>query len=299
MGGEYRGFDLFGPTSLGELIAGIKGYSGRLAFLAGGTDLLIELQKGRQKPQLVVDLSQVKELYGVQKEKDRLSIGSMTTFSRLSRESAVRARALCLAQAAGQIGSAQIRNRGTLGGNIASASPAGDSLPGLLVLEAQVTTLAPEGARRIPMDRILTGKGRTCLKPSEVITGIEIPSGGKHFLSGFEKIGSRSAVSIARLNMAVALNYEKTGKVIKDVRIAVGALGETAFRLRTVEQALEGQKLGPGLLRTWEEMLVEAVDGAITGRSSHPYKRVAVRGLARTMAANLWGSDPSLGGMFS
>ncbi|WP_407306985.1 FAD binding domain-containing protein [Desulfosporosinus sp. SB140] len=296
---EYRGFDLFGPTSLEELITGIKGFEGRIAFLAGGTDLLIDLKRGYKKPQLVVDLSQVKELRGVQAEMGILHIGSMTPFSQLATEPLLLDNALCLAQAAGKIGSAQIRNRGTLGGNIASASPAGDSLPGLLVLEAQVSTLAQEGVRRLPIAQVLIGKGRSCLNPHELITGIEIPIGEKSFLSGFEKIGSRTAVSIARLNMAVALNYEGDSKVIKDVRIAVGALGETAFRLKALERVLEGQELGLPLLHRWEEMLSETVDQAIRGRSSHPYKREAIKGLARNMAFNLWGSEPILGGLLN
>jgi CO/xanthine dehydrogenase FAD-binding subunit len=283
----YRGFDIIGPKTLEELAAGIKGYDGRISFLAGGTDLTIDLRKGRKKPNLVVDLSQIKELGGVYEQKSLLRIGSMTSFSRLAEEPSVLKHARCLAQAAVKIGSEQIRNKGTIGGNIASASPAGDSLPGLLVLDAHVTTLSPEGSRNIPMPQLLTGKGMTCLGPQELITEIEIPVRNEPFLSGFEKIGSRTAVTIARLNMAAALDYDRSSKIIKNVRIAVGALGETAFRLTAVEQALEGQAVKQSLLRLWETMMVDAVDQAIEGRNSHPYKREAVKGLVQNMVMGL------------
>jgi CO/xanthine dehydrogenase FAD-binding subunit len=127
----------------------------------------------------------------------------------------------------------------------------------------------------------------TCLGPQELITEIKIPVRNEPFLSGFEKIGSRTTVTIARLNMAAALDYDRSSKIIKNVRIAVGALGETAFRLTAVEQALEGQELKQSLLRLWETMMVDAVDQAIEGRNSHPYKREAVKGLVQNMVVGL------------
>ena len=295
MGKEYQGFKILGPESMSELAAALKEFDGDPVFLAGGTDLLIELKNGRKSPELVVDLSGIGELVGVRKQPGSgfLSIGSMTTFNRLAREPLVLEHAFCLAQAAGRVGSQQIRNRGTLGGNIASASPAGDSLPGLLVLAAQVSLLSSTGQRKIPLSEVLRGKGRTCLAPRELITGIEIPLRDKSFRSGFVKIGSRSEVSIARLSMAAALNYDSGTRVSKDVRVAVGALGETAFRLPAAEQALEGKGLNRSLLEHWQEIMIETVDKAIPGRASQPYKREAVKGLVENLAFNLW--DKKLG----
>lgn len=293
---EFEGYDIFGPITLGNLMERVSSEKGSVAFLAGGTDLIIELKKGKMSPQLVVDLSQVQELNGVIVENGNLIIGGAVPFSQLVRDPLVCQKARCLAQAASKIGSVQIRNRGTLGGNIASASPAGDCLPVLLVLKAIIITLAPDGVRRIPINQVLIGRGRTCLRPKELITGIEIPLLEADYISGFEKIGSRTSVSIARLNMAAVINYDRKSKIIKEARIAVGALGETAFRLEKIEQKLLGQEINSSLLKGFEEMLMEAVDKAIPRRSSQPYKREAIRGLARDIFVNLFGANLIQGG---
>jgi len=285
---EYKGYDFFGPTTLKELLEGVSGFNGSIAFIAGGTDLIIDLKKGKKKPQLVVDLSQIPELSGVHEEKGRIHIGSATPFSHLTGHPLVLEKALCLAQAARKIGSEQIRNRGTLGGNIASASPAGDCLPVLLVLEAMITLQKPDSVRRLPLSEVLLGSGRTCLTSDELITEIDFPSLEGEYVSGFEKLGSRTAVTVARLNLAVVLKYEREKHIIKEARIAVGALGETAFRLPELEQNLLGE-INPLLLHRFEDMLTEAVDNAISGRNSHPYKREAIRGLAEDMFVNLFG----------
>lgn len=293
---EYKGYGFFGPTTLNELLEGVSGFNGSIAFLAGGTDLIIDLKKGKKNPQLVIDLSQIPELSGVHEENGNIHIGSATTFSQLAGHPLVLEKGLCLAQAARKIGSEQIRNRGTLGGNIASASPAGDCLPVLLVLEAMITLQNPEWVRRLPLSQVLKGSGRTYLTPNELITGIDFPLLDGEYVSGFEKIGSRTAVSIARLNMAAVINYDRESNIIKEARIAVGALGETAFRLAKIEQELLGQEINSSLLERFEEMLTEAVDKAISMRSSHPYKREAIRGLAYDIFLNLFGANSIQGG---
>ena len=292
---EYKGYGFFGPTTLIELLEEVSGFEGSIAFLAGGTDLIIDLKKGKKNPQLVIDLSQIPELNGVHEENGQLHIGSATTFSHLARHPLVLEKGLCLAQAARKIGSEQIRNRGTLGGNIASASPAGDCLPVLLVLEAMITLQNPESVRRLPLSQVLKGSGRNCLTPNELITGIDFPTLDEEYVSGFEKLGSRTAVTVARLNMAAVIKYDRDNKFIKEARFAVGALGETAFRVPEVEQILCGE-ITPFLFHQFEDMLTEVVDRAISGRYSQPYKREAIRGMAEDMFVNLFGANSIPGG---
>ncbi|MHB8077516.1 FAD binding domain-containing protein [Desulfosporosinus fructosivorans] len=287
---EYKGYNFFGPTTLNQLMEGVSDFNGSISFIAGGTDLVIDLRKGKKKPQLVVDLSQIPELSGVHEEDGRIHIGGATTFSLLARHPLILKKGLCLAQATRRIGSEQIRNRGTIGGNIASASPAGDCLPVLLVLEAMITIQDPISLRRLPLCQVLQGSGRTCLTSKEVITGIDFPLLDDEYVSGFEKIGSRTTVTVARLNMATVIKYDRENNFIKEARIALGALGETAFRLPDLEKNLLGE-INPLLLRRFEDMLTEAVDNAITGRESHPYKREAIRGIAEDMFVNLFGSN--------
>ncbi len=292
---EYNGYSFFGPTTLNELLQEVALFDGSVAFIAGGTDLMIDLKKGKKKPQLVIDVSQIPELNGVHEENGSIHIGSATTFSQLARHPLVLEKGLCLAQAARKVGSEQIRNRATLGGNIASASPAGDCLPVLLVLEAMVTLQNLGGVRRLPLSQVLQGSGRTCLTANELITGIDFPVVGGEYVSGFEKLGSRTAVTVAKLNLAAVVKVDRENNSIMEARIAVGALGETAFRLPDVEQNLVGE-INPFLLQLFEDMLSEAVDNAISGRYSHPYKREAIKGLAEDMFLNLFGANSVPGG---
>ena len=292
---KYKGYGFFGPTTLNELLEEVAGFDGSIAFIAGGTDLIIDLKKGKKNPQLVIDLSQIPELSGVHEENGHLHIGSATTFSQLARHPLVLEKGLCLAQAVRKIGSEQIRNRGTLGGNIASASPAGDCLPVLLVLEAMVTLQNPDRVRRLPLSQVLMGSGKTCLTADELITGIDFPLLDGEYVSGFEKLGNRTAVTVARLNMAAVIKYDRDNNSIKEARIAVGALGETAFRLPEVEEILLGE-ITPILFHRFEDRLTEAVDHAISGRYSQPYKREAIRGMAEDMFVNLFGANSIPGG---
>lgn len=282
---------MISPSTVAEGMEAISRIKEDVIFLGGGTDLVIKLQNSQLQPAWLVDLSLIPELKFIKEEKGRIRIGSGITFSEISESLLLREKACCLSQAASQVGSVQIRNRATIGGNIANASPAGDSLPALLALDAWVSIVSPQGIRRIPFAR-LQAKSTEGLKVGELITEIDFPCrqsrGNSQVVSVFGKIGSRTAVSIARLNMAAIVEYDRE-QIIRQAKWAVGALGRTPFRLPELEQELIGKKIEADLAEAIACRLTNVVDNAIPGRASQEYKREAVRGLVYDLFKQLGG----------
>ncbi|MBC2721126.1 FAD binding domain-containing protein [Desulfosporosinus sp.] len=279
------------PSTVSEGIETISRINEDVLFISGGTDLVIKLQGGQVKPVWLMDISLLPELKFIKEDDGRIRIGSGATFAQISESDLVREKARCLSQAASQVGSAQIRNRATLGGNIANASPAGDSLPALLVLEAWVSVIGPQGFRRIPFAQLQAG-GDVGLQGKELITEIDFPvrepQGNEQILSVFGKVGSRTAVSIARLNMAALLEFDAENQRILNSRWAVGALGRTPFRLEELEREIQGKRINPVLAQEIADHLTGVVDQAIPGRASQEYKRQAIRGLAYDLLEDLF-----------
>lgn len=280
-----------GPQTIQEGLEIISGIDKEVTFISGGTDLVIQLQSGKLKPTYLIDLSQISELKLIKEVEGRIRIGSGTTFSQIAESSLLQGKARCLSQAASQVGSAQIRNRATLGGNIANASPAGDSLPVLLVLEAWVSIQGPKGTRRVSFAEFQAGKGLG-LKGNEFITEIDFPvresSEKTRIVSAFRKLGSRTAVSIARLNIAARVEVDSEHDTIVRSRWAVGALGRIPLRLEELELELLEKPVNSKLAGQIADRLTEVVDRAIPGRASQEYKRLAIRGLASDLLSDLF-----------
>jgi CO/xanthine dehydrogenase FAD-binding subunit len=193
--------------------------------LAGGTDLMVMLHAGtlRPEPEAVLDLWSLAELKGVRRVDDRLEIGAAEPYTGIARSAEVQRHLPALVAAARTIGAAQIQNRGTLGGNLANASPAGDALPVLLAYDAVVVT----DRRSIPIDQFFTGYRKTALQADELITAVRFPLGR---IVAFRKVGTRAAQAISKIVMAVS---------VKPARIAIGSVGEVPLRARRAEAALE------------------------------------------------------------
>jgi len=278
------------PLTVAEGLETISRMDEDVAFLSGGTDLIIKLQRGQLRPACLVDLSLIPELKFIKEVDGWVKIGSGTTFTQISESNLLREQASCLSQAAAQVGSAQIRNRATIGGNIANASPAGDSLPALLVLDAWINIAGPQGFRRVPFAQFQAEDGQG-LQKKELITEIEFPiwkSHGRTQITGaFGKIGSRTAVSIARLNMAAIVEYDAEEQRILNSRWSVGALGRIPFRLEELERGLQGKKVNSDFAEEVADHLTTVVDRAIPGRASQEYKRQAIRGLAYDLLEDL------------
>ncbi len=281
--------EFLAPGSLPELQTALSKATPKSKVLAGGTDLVIAIHENRSKPDLIIDLSGVRELNFIKLEQGHIHIGAMTTFTRLSEDDTIRKYIPCLAEAAAGIGSNQIRNTATIGGNIGNASPAGDAIPALIALGAVIKIMDCTGRTEgKTVDEIITGPGQTGIRYNQVITEIACQVPGPAYRSTFVKVGSRTTVTIAKLNMALVLKYDPDSHIISDARLGLGAIGGKAFRDSRAESTLNGQKADKRLARVLGEELCTTVQKAIPGRYSLPYKKEAIKGLACNAWNNLF-----------
>ncbi len=245
-------------------------------ILAGGTDILLKRDKLLRDELILLDISRIEELNFIKRKRECIEIGAMTTFSQLAENKLINEYVPALAMAGGRLGSVQIRNRATIGGNIANASPAADSIPVLLAHRARVKLVDSSGNMeyRALEDVIRELNGKT------FIIAIDLPLSepDRHF-SYFNKIGSRKSVTIARINLGSLIKYNPENGEIKEARIVLGALGRVAFRANRAEEVIIDCTLTPEVEERFLDELTKTVDRAIPGRYSQPYKRNAIRGL--------------------
>jgi CO/xanthine dehydrogenase FAD-binding subunit len=208
------------PTSLAAAIEALAGAPESLV-LAGGTDLMVQVNEGARRPGSVLSLARVGELRRLHRDGDDLVVGAGVTYSELT-GATVTALVPALAQAARTVGSPQIRNAGTIGGNLVTASPAGDTLPVLVALGATVEVEATGGRRSLSVGEFLTGPKATALRPGELVTGVRVPvrGGPQEYL----KVGVRNAMVIAVASVAVVVDAET-----RRVGVGLGSVGPTAL----------------------------------------------------------------------
>ncbi|AFM41034.1 aerobic-type carbon monoxide dehydrogenase, middle subunit CoxM/CutM-like protein [Desulfosporosinus acidiphilus SJ4] len=267
------------PQSVKEAID--IAHSAQGMFLAGGTDLVLQMQKGKILPEVLIDLGKISELREIRETNESVEIGSMATFTDMGKSELVAKKASALWLACQTMGSPQIRNQATLGGNLGNCSPAADGLPPLLALGADVVLLSVEGVKQLPLANLL--EQTPLLSPGTLIGGFKIPK--RHQFTGFAKLGRREALAIARLSVAVALELE--GSKIGNVRVALGAVGRRAFLSEPLAQSLSHQEFNESWLKLGIRQVQGVVREALGERASAPYKRVAVAGVFREAVASL------------
>lgn len=247
--------------------------------IAGGTDLMVSLTgELAPPPASVVDLWAIDALRGIAIDGDALTLGALTTYTDIRRSALCREHVPALVDAAATIGAAQIQNRGTLGGNIANASPAGDTLPVLLASDAVIVVGSERGERDVPAARFWTGYRQTALAHDELIVRIRLPLAAGREMR-FRKVGTRRAQAISKVVMAVA--WQGDGKW-RDVRVALGSVAATPIRAAATEAVLEGRAPTPESADAAAEALAGELAPIDDVRSTAEYRRlVAARVLHR------------------
>lgn len=230
----------------------------RLVPLAGGTDLLVLLNSGVVPGKRFLDLWGLRGVRYVRERQGGLEIGALTTFADLRGDARVARRYPALAAAAAEIGAWQVQNRGTLGGNIANASPAGDSLPALMALEAVVQARSVRGPRAVPFSDLFLGYRDLALEPDELITAVSLPAPPPRAKQFFRKVGTRRAQSISKVVLAGLLRTGRDGRV--DVaRVALGSVAPVTLRACRVEHVLLGARPGARALAAARAALLEDI----------------------------------------
>ncbi|MFL5777445.1 MAG: FAD binding domain-containing protein [Chloroflexota bacterium] len=253
--------------------------------IAGGTDVMVQLTgEIGDPPERMIDLWRLEELRGISLDGDELVIGALATYTDIRRSELCRERLPALAEAAATIGAAQIQNRGTLGGNIANASPAGDTLPVLLATDAEVVAGSARGERRIPAMDFWVAYRRTALAPDELVLGVRIPLSPARQVR-FRKVGTRRAQAISKVVMALGWHAESaSGAPWTDVRLALGSVADRPIRALATEAALEGRLPTAETADRAAQVLAGELHPIDDVRSSAEYRRVvAARVLHRLL----------------
>jgi xanthine dehydrogenase small subunit len=269
------------PTRLFEAYEMLAGHPA--VPIAGGTDVMVQITgELREPPERMLDLSRVEELRGISLDHGALVLGARTTYSEIRRSALCREHLPALVEAAATIGAAQIQNRGTIGGNIANASPAGDTLPILLATDAVILVGGQRGEREIEASSFFTGYRATALAPDELVLHVRIPlPKGRHVR--FRKVGTRRAQAISKVMLALAWrDLRESGW--SEVRVALGSVAATPIRASATETALEGRFPTPEVADQVAETLAAELSPIDDVRSTAEYRRtVAARVLHRLL----------------
>jgi carbon-monoxide dehydrogenase medium subunit len=274
------------PTTLDEALALFAEYGEAARVLAGGTDLVPKLRDGRLAPLHLVSLRQVEELHRITFDPgDGLRIGAGARIRDVGAHSAVLALYPALAHACAVMATPQIRNMGTVAGNLANGSPCADTAGPLLVYDAQVTLAAQTGRREIPLAQLYRGPGELAVGPSEVITAISVPAPPADSGSAYVRLSARSRVDMAAVSVAGLLVVGADGR-IATARLALGAVAPTPTRCPEAEAILAGAKPAPGRLDEAAEAAAAAARPIDDVRASAAYRRAMVGVLTRRVLAS-------------
>ncbi|MBI3075785.1 MAG: xanthine dehydrogenase family protein subunit M [Deltaproteobacteria bacterium] len=274
MSSEY-----FRPSSIQEATRILEAQGKQAKVLAGGTDLVVLYRAGKVRPASVVSLNAIPGLNQLELTNKGLHLGALVTHQALLTTPEVVGRYSALADSARQFAGVQIRNLGTVGGNLCHASPSADMAPPLLVLNARAEIAGPKGTRVVELDQFFLGPNQTVLQPGEILAGLEVPAPGPASASIYLKQAVRGAMEIAMVGVAVGLSMAN-GRC-REVRIALGAVAPTPFRAREAEGLLKGQELTPELMLRAGEAAAREARPISDVRCSAEYRREMVKVFTR------------------
>ncbi|HEY0547636.1 MAG TPA: xanthine dehydrogenase family protein subunit M [Pyrinomonadaceae bacterium] len=267
------------PRDLADALALLANEPGVWRPFAGGTDLMVLFEAGLLAHKKFVSIWNLTELKGIEASDEHVTLGGLTTYTEVQRSSILREEFPMLCQAARETGGIAIQNRGTLAGNIANASPAGDSPPALIVYDAEVELVSTAGARTVSYADFHTGYKQTVMRADELISRIRLPRKTKGLRQYYRKVGTRKAQAISKVCFAGAIRME--ADEVGDVRVALGSVAPTVVRCRRTEEVLRGQRLESEVINAAREELMKEIVPIDDIRSTADYRlRVAANLLA-------------------
>ncbi|MGC8569395.1 MAG: FAD binding domain-containing protein [Nitrososphaeria archaeon] len=274
---SYESIIVYSPRSLAEALDILAQRREQIRPIAGGTDVMVMIKDGVLKEKELLNLSYVPELSYIKESDSSILIGAATKYREIRRSPIINAYAPILIEAVRQIGSPQIQNLGTIGGNLGTASPAGDSIPPLYVLNATVKLQKVGGSREVPIDKFFLGPRKTVREPDELITEIKIEKMEPGTYYFFQKLGLRSANAISIVSAAGSLLLQEN--TIKYLRLALGAVAPTVIRAKEAEEAAKDQPLTEQLIDKVARLASEATRPITDIRGTAEYRRKATYGV--------------------
>lgn len=267
-------------SSLQEALVLLSEHNEAARVIAGGTDILIEIEQGKRPDvRVLIDITRVPQLDSIRIHGDRIHLGPLVNHNHIGGSELIRQRALPLAQASWEIGAPQIRNRATVAGNVITASPANDTITPLLAFDADVTLSSARGERTLPLREFYTGLRKTVMEPDELLTDISFSAMTSDERGIFLKLGLRRAQAISVVNVAVVLDLD--GDTVRRAAVAVGSVAPTVIRLEEVEQMLLGQRLSDDVINSASQLASSIPHPIDDVRGTAVYRTDMVRVLTR------------------
>ena len=278
-------YELVVPRTLDGALAHVRDEPGVWRPFAGGTDLMVLLEAGKLEQRKFFSIRHLKELRGIGEVDGVVRVGALTTYTDVRRSELLSRLFPMLGQAARETGGIAIQNRGTVGGNIANASPAADTPPALLAYNAEVELVSAEGARRVPYAEFHTGYKQTVMRADELIAAVLLPQpreGAQHF---YRKVGTRRAQAISKVCFAALAEVE--GESLKEVRVALGSVAPIVLRCRRTEEVLRGRRIDAALERAALDEIAREVTPIDDVRSTARYRTRVTQNLLREFLSGL------------
>jgi carbon-monoxide dehydrogenase medium subunit len=277
------------PETVEQAVNLLRRYGENGAVLAGGTDLLVEMKRNLRNPAHVVDIKGIRKLGEITTNADgSLLIGAIVTLQSLSNSPSLKMGWNLLAQAASRVGSVQVRNRATLGGNICHASPSGDTLPALLCLDARMKLIGPQGEREIPAEEFFLGPGQVALGSTEFLAGIILPGISPGLRGVYKKYSLRRMMDLALVGVAVLGELDPTGNTFRDIRIGLGAVAPTPIRAKKAERAFIGNKMTVKRLEEISRLAVDEASPISDIRGADWYRKEMLLHITREAVGEVW-----------
>ncbi|WP_352418368.1 FAD binding domain-containing protein [Proteiniborus sp.] len=273
------------PNTVEETIEILDQYREKGKIIAGGTDLVIDIKNRKANFEALIDVSSIEEMSFIKVENNLVEIGAATTFTEIAKSKLLSIRLSGLKEAAHSVGSPQIRNKGTIGGNICNGSPAADIVPPLLALDAIAVIKSKDGQREVLVEELFLDKGKVALGNNEVLVSVKFKNPNEKQILSFSKLGLRKALAISRICTSVFVEFDEE-KICKEIRIANGSLGKFGTRERKVEEFFKGKKLTEEVIEEGVKLMQGQVAERLAGRSTVEFKSVAVKGVLRNALKN-------------
>jgi CO/xanthine dehydrogenase FAD-binding subunit len=267
-------YELRAPRTLADALDALANDAGAWRVFAGGTDLMVLFEAGVLAHKKFLSVWHLAELKGIDVTSEHVTLGALTTYTQVQREEVLRRDFPSLCAAARETGGWAIQNRGTLGGNIANASPAADSPPALIAYDAELELVSASGARWVKYDEFHTGYKQTAMRADELIARVRLPRTACGLKSYYRKVGTRRAQAISKVCMAATTRM--SGARIEAARIALGSVAPTVVRCARTEEVLRGQTIDAGLIKSARKTLAQEIAPIDDIRSTKEYRvRVA------------------------
>jgi len=277
-------FDYLTPTSISEAISLHENYGNQAQYIAGGTDVMVKIKEGKISPQYVISLRHLQGLDHIIYEKGELTIGAMVTHRMLELSPTIRKEFPILIDAVENIGSVQIRNVATIGGNIVNAVPSADGAIPLVTLGAEVRVIGPKGKRAMALEDFFIGPGKTLLKSGEILVEFVIPKLPPHTGTAYWKHTRRAAMELPILGVAVLISLDDDMQTCTEAKIGMGVVAPTPMRAKNAEAILKGKKVDEEILKKAGKAAAEECKARDSIRGKAWYRRDMVELFVQRMA---------------